>query len=201
MSFSDSPASDAAAELADLRKRRDIKEMSAAEIELLASKTAAMMIEAAHSRESAAESKVTALLADASRQVQSMLAEAETEARKLVAAAQSEASKLIAAAESESAGLRRELQAKLGDIDGERRRLMDAAQREARQLTADAESKVAQYRAWLRRQVDDARKIQRGLSDRLAAIAEASKSHDDALTKAASTLDELHQNSDPSSQI
>ena len=201
MSFSDSPTTDTAAELADLRKRRDIKEMSASEIELLASKTAAMMIEAAHTRESAAESKATSMLAEASRQVQTMLADAEAEVRKVISAAQSEASKLIAAAESESAGLRRELQAKLGDVEGERRRLLDAAQREARELTAQAEAKVAQHRAWLRRQVDDARKIQRGSSDRLVAIAEASKSHDDALTKAAAALDELHQDSDPSSQI
>ena len=77
MSFTDSP--DTAAELADLRKRRDIKEMSAAEIELLASKTAAMMIEAAHTRESAAESKATSMLAEASRQVQAMIDQAEAE--------------------------------------------------------------------------------------------------------------------------
>ncbi|NBO46192.1 MAG: hypothetical protein EBU85_04150 [Actinobacteria bacterium] len=201
MSFSDSPTVDAAAELADLRKRRDIKEMSASEIELLATKTAAMMIEAAHTRESAAESKATSLLADASRQVQSMLAEAEAEVRKVVSAAQAEAAKLIATAEAESAGLRRELQTKLGDIDGERRRLLDAAHREARELVAEAETKAAKYTAWLRRQVDDVRKIQRGLSDRLVAIAEASKSHDDALSKAASALDELHKSSDPSTQI
>lgn len=199
MSFSDSH--DTAAELADLRKRRDIKEMSAAEIELLASKTAAMMIEAAHTREGAAESKATSMLADASRQVQAMLADAEAEARKIAAAAKAEADKLLAAAEAESAGLRRELQAKLGDIEGERRRLLDAAQREARQLTTDAEAKVAQYRAWLRRHADDVRKLQRGLSDRLGAIAEASRSHDEAITRAAAALDEMHQSSDPSSQI
>ena len=201
MSFTDSPANDPAAELAALRKARDIKEMSAAEIELLASKTAAMMIEAAHSRENAAESKVTQMISDASRQVQAMLADAEAEVRRLVGAAQSEAASLKSRAEAEVSDLRRELQAKLGNVDGERQRLLDAATREARQLTADAEAKVAQYRAWLRRQVDDARKIQKGLSDRLAAIADTSRSHDDALGKAAAALDALHQDSDPSSQI
>lgn len=197
MALNDLPSNDAQAELADLRKRRDLRELSASEIEVLASRTAAMMIEAAHAREAEAESAVTRMLAEASRQAQSMVSEAEAEARKVLAAAQAEAAKLTAAAEAETSGLRRELQSKLGNVDAERERLLEAARREARQLTADADAKVAQYRAWLRRQVEDARKIHKGLSDRLNAIAETSKSHDEALTRAASALDELHKSSDP----
>ena len=189
---------DLQSELADLRKRRDLRELSSAEIELLASKTAAMLIEAAHAREAQAEAAATRSLAEASRRAQEMISEAEAEARKLVAAAQAEAGKLAAAAEAETASLRRELQSKLGNVDAERERLLEAARREARQLSADAEAKVAQYRAWLRRQVDDARKIHKGLSDRLGAIAELSRGHDEALAKAAAALDELHKDSDPS---
>lgn len=175
------------AELADLRKRRDLREMSSAEIELLASKTAVTLIEAAHAREARAEETATRAIAEAHRRAQEVIAEAEAEARKLVAAAR-----------AETASLRQELQAKLGNVDAERERLLEAARREARQVTADAEAKVAQYRAWLRRQVEDARKIHKGLSDRLGAIADVSKGHDEALAKAAAALEELHQSSDPS---
>ena len=201
MSLNDASTADLSAELADLRKRRDLKELSASEIELLASKPASMMIEAAHSREATADAKATGLIADASRQVQAMIAEAEAEARKLIATAQAEASRIAASVESETAGLRKELQAKLGNVEGEKERLLEAARREAREITSDADAKVAQYRAWLRRQVDDARKIQKGLSDRLSAISETSRSHDEALGRSISALDDLHGSSDPSTQI
>jgi hypothetical protein len=180
MSLNDAFSADLSAELADLRKRRDLKELSASEIELLASKTASMMIEAAHAREATADAKATGVLADASRQVQAMIAET---------------------VEAETAGLRKELQAKLGNVEGEKERLLEAARREARQITSDADAKVAQYRAWLRRQVEDARKIQKGLSDRLSAISETSRSHDEALGRSISALAELHGSSDPSTQI
>ena len=194
------------AELNELRKRKDLSALTADEIEILASSTAAAMIAAAHKRQAEATAAVENAVAEAKRRASAVLAEAEAklatatstverateeaqrQGQAIVAKAQEQARALVSAAEAETAGIRAELQARLADVAGERDRLLAAAQREADDLRAKAQAAAAEHEQWLRTQIDSATRIQQGVSERLESVASALSSHRETVVASLTAL-------------
>lgn len=194
------------AELSELRKRKELSSLTADEIEILASTTAAAMIAAAHKRQAEASAAVEQAVAEAKRRATQVLAEAEAklaaaetalqsaageaqrQAQAVLSSAQQQAKHIVEAAQAETIAMRTELQTRLADVAGERERLLAAAKREADDLRAKAQAAAAEHAEWLRKQIDSATRIQQGVSERLESVAAALSAHRETVTTSLTAL-------------
>jgi F0F1-type ATP synthase membrane subunit b/b' len=171
-------------QIAELRSRRDITNLTKEEFEILASETAMTLIKTAQSRESkalttaqkiigegtqsakelvqSAESKAKSFVA----QAEARLAQAEVRGRKYLEAAQSEAESIVAEAAHEAEQL-------LSSKKREAGSLTSAAKREADELIARAVTDIADYRGWLSTAIAEASRLHKIQSQSLNAAEQA----------------------------
>ena len=171
-------------QIAELRSRRDITNLTKEEFEILASETAMTLIRTAQSRENkalaaaqkiisegtqsakelvqSAESKAKSFVA----QAEARLAQAEARGRKYIEAAQVEAESTLASAAHEAEQL-------ISSKKREAATLTGAAKREADELIASAVTDIADYRGWLSTAIAEASRLHKIQSQSLNAAEQA----------------------------
>ena len=153
------------AQIADLRSRRDLTNLSKEEFEILATETAMSLIKTAQQRESRAIAAAKKLLEEAQTTAQSQLSSAEAKAKSVLAGAEARGRKYLEAAEADARQLKEEVERQAESILQSSKReaaaLASAGRREAEKLIAEATGEISNFRTWLTNAISESERLYR----------------------------------------
>ena len=153
------------AQIADLRSRRDLTNLSKEEFEILATETAMSLIKTAQQRESRAIAAAKKLLEEAQTTAQSQLSSAEAKAKSVLAGAEARGRKYLEAAEADARQLKEEIERQAESILQSSKReaaaLASAGRREAEKLIAEATGEISNFRTWLTNAISESERLYR----------------------------------------
>ncbi|MBC7462887.1 MAG: hypothetical protein H7227_01350 [Actinobacteria bacterium] len=150
-------------QLADLRSRRDIRELSKEEFEILATETAMTIIKSAQLREAKAVATSDRVLSETSRQARDVIESADQKANSLLSSAETRGRKYIQAAESDAQELLEKAEVEADTLlEGKKReatQVTTTAKREGERMVSQATHTVTEYREWLAGVISEAERL------------------------------------------
>ena len=186
------------AQLADLRSRRDIRSLSKAEFEILATETALTMIKSAQIRESKAQAASDRLVNETQRQAKDALESAQEKAQSILSGAEARGRKYLKAAETEAQEKIEQAEVTAEELIEQRKRegatIVNAAKREGDLIVGEASRDVLEYRNWLNSVMEEAGRLYKIQTQSLDAAQEAIHASRNRLDSAYSRLAELRAN-------